>query len=253
MKALGAIPPVTTTLPGLPRRTADELLTALTLSGYLRPTVLASIQLGERELLAYLRGWGASEDIVNSMASQLIGCVAVLQVEAWKPSYEVGATSSLKLRKRTNVAAAVQPQHDTQQSQVKSVGGGVWQVSLADDDTQDLIDEETLLDEEDRLQRPNAESLQRPSGGDCSAKKRACKNCSCGRAELEAKQAADGSGVKIVSTENVKSSCGSVSILIYLYILYILRTSLFDIYIYIVLFGRCFQMQQLPVSGDARF
>jgi hypothetical protein len=136
--------------------------------------------------------------------------MALVEVEAWKPDYEIGAVSSLKLRlKKQQVAPTEAATNETGNGAVKSLGTGIWQVNLADDDTQDLIDEEDLLDEEDRVQRPDAESLQRPVG-DCSTKKKACKNCSCGRAELEAKQSAD-NGAVVVSTDKVVSSCGSVS------------------------------------------
>lgn len=49
----------------------------------------------------------------------------------------------------------------------------------------------------------------RPDTGDCSTSKKACKNCSCGRAEKEA------AGERVQLTQemldNPKSSCGSVS------------------------------------------
>jgi hypothetical protein len=45
-------------------------------------------------------------------------------------------------------------------------------------------------------------------GGDCSTSRKACKNCSCGRAEQEA------AGVKVTLTQdmldNPQSSCGNV-------------------------------------------
>eukprot|EP00996_Jenningsia_fusiforme_P004496 NODE_5326_length_690_cov_39.021841_g4952_i0.p1 GENE.NODE_5326_length_690_cov_39.021841_g4952_i0~~NODE_5326_length_690_cov_39.021841_g4952_i0.p1 ORF type:complete len:114 (-),score=21.76 NODE_5326_length_690_cov_39.021841_g4952_i0:270-611(-) len=46
----------------------------------------------------------------------------------------------------------------------------------------DVIDEDALLNEEDLAQKVVA------PGSDCSTARRACKNCSCGRAELEAEQ-----------------------------------------------------------------
>ena len=61
--------------------------------------------------------------------------------------------------------------------------GATWALSLDDDD--DVEDEDDLLKPEDLLNPPKA--------ADCSTKRRACKNCSCGRAE----------------SNNVKSSCGS--------------------------------------------
>ena len=44
----------------------------------------------------------------------------------------------------------------------------------------DMVDEASLLTEEDMAQKT-------ASGGGCATRKKACKDCSCGRAELEAK------------------------------------------------------------------
>jgi len=71
----------------------------------------------------------------------------------------------------------------------------VWKLKMDDDD--DLIDTDALLTEKD-LSRPTAESLKAECGPN-SGKKKACKNCTCGLAEvLEGKEAPP-----------VKSSCGS--------------------------------------------
>ncbi len=52
----------------------------------------------------------------------------------------------------------------------------------------EVIDEDALLTEEDR-----AAKIPRKEGeADCTTRRRACKNCVCGRAEVEAKLAAEG-------------------------------------------------------------
>lgn len=61
----------------------------------------------------------------------------------------------------------------------------------------DLIDEDSLLDSSD-AQLPSYSE----SGGDCSTKRRACKNCSCGRAEREAGNVDTGDAAP-------KSACGN--------------------------------------------
>ncbi|KAG5485198.1 hypothetical protein CUR178_06556 [Leishmania enriettii] len=51
---------------------------------------------------------------------------------------------------------------------------------------QPIADEDALLTEEDRIVK------QATKGDDCTTRRRACKNCVCGRAELERKLEAEG-------------------------------------------------------------
>ena len=51
--------------------------------------------------------------------------------------------------------------------------------------TRAVVDEDALLTEEDKAPK------QAKAAEDCTTRKRACKNCVCGRAQLEAKEAAD--------------------------------------------------------------
>uniref|UniRef100_A0A453DEZ7 Anamorsin homolog n=3 Tax=Aegilops tauschii subsp. strangulata TaxID=200361 RepID=A0A453DEZ7_AEGTS len=71
------------------------------------------------------------------------------------------------------------------------------------DDDDELIDEDSLLTEED-LKKP-----QLPVVGDCEvgATKKACKNCSCGRAEAE--QKVEKLGLTAEQIDNPVSACGS--------------------------------------------
>ncbi|CAI9090186.1 OLC1v1024913C1 [Oldenlandia corymbosa var. corymbosa] len=75
------------------------------------------------------------------------------------------------------------------------------------DDDFDLIDEDSLLTEED-LRKP-----QLPVG-DCEVEKtrKACKNCTCGRAEAE--QKVEKLGVTMDQLENPQSACGNVCIIV---------------------------------------
>ncbi len=100
-----------------------------------------------------------------------------------KPSFEVGSSAVISLPK-----------------------------AVVDDN--DLIDESALLDGDTSLsKRGDANSCGVDDGGIVAGKKRACKNCSCGLAEIEA--AAEASGidvapVKLSLDEQVSksSSCG---------------------------------------------
>ncbi|XP_025798975.1 anamorsin homolog isoform X4 [Panicum hallii] len=72
------------------------------------------------------------------------------------------------------------------------------------DDDSELIDEDSLLAEED-LKKP-----QLPVVGDCEvgASRKACKNCTCGRAEAEAK--VEKLELTAEQINNPQSACGSV-------------------------------------------
>ncbi|KAG2654455.1 anamorsin homolog isoform X1 [Panicum virgatum] len=71
------------------------------------------------------------------------------------------------------------------------------------DDDSELIDEDSLLSEED-LKKP-----QLPVVGDCEvrASRKACKNCTCGRAEAEAK--VEKLELTAEQINNPQSACGS--------------------------------------------
>ncbi|MBA0646720.1 hypothetical protein Goklo_014665, partial [Gossypium klotzschianum] len=71
------------------------------------------------------------------------------------------------------------------------------------DDNSDLIDEDSLLTEED-LKKP-----QLPPVGDCEAgsTRKACKNCTCGRAEQEEK--VQKLELTMDQINNPQSACGN--------------------------------------------
>ncbi|KAJ6736014.1 ANAMORSIN-like protein [Salix viminalis] len=98
-------------------------------------------------------------------------------VKAKKPSWNIGSSFALK-------------------KSIKSP------VKVQNDDYSDLIDEDSLLTEED-LKKP-----QLPPVGDCEvgSAKKACKNCTCGRAEEEEKVKL---GLTMDQLENPQSACGS--------------------------------------------
>ncbi|CAN8255916.1 unnamed protein product [Cochlearia groenlandica] len=97
-------------------------------------------------------------------------------IKAKKPSWKIGSSFALK-------------------KPVKNL----LKVNL--DDDLDLIDEDSLLTEEDLI-KP-----QLPVASGCETTKKACKNCVCGRAEIEEK--AVKLGLTEDQIENPQSSCGS--------------------------------------------
>lgn len=100
-----------------------------------------------------------------------------LKIKAKKPSWKIGSSFSIKASK------------------------GLPRVQISDDS--DLIDEDTLLTEED-LKKP-----QLPPVGDCEvgATRKACKNCTCGRAEAE--QKVEILGLTAEQLDNPQSACGN--------------------------------------------
>ncbi|KAJ0968960.1 hypothetical protein J5N97_021837 [Dioscorea zingiberensis] len=84
---------------------------------------------------------------------------------------------------------------------IKKVAKNIPKIQINDD--LDLIDEDSLLTEED-LKKP-----QLPLVGDCEvgATRKACKNCTCGRAEEEEK--AEKLGLTAEQLNNPQSACGS--------------------------------------------
>ncbi|CAL1592408.1 unnamed protein product [Knipowitschia caucasica] len=146
-------------------QTLDKLMAALKLSGFISVT----------------------EESVNKRA-----CLS-----AAKPNFEVGSSSQIKL-------SFGKTRPDSKRAALDSNTANLWTLSAKDmaDDDVDLLDSDTLLDEED-LKKPEPASLKVSSCGDgASKKKKACKNCTCGLAEeldqdSEAKQS------------QPKSACGS--------------------------------------------
>lgn len=107
----------------------------------------------------------------------------VLTVVSRKPNFEVGSSVKLSFAKKTPVAS-------------------VWKIDDTVED--DIIDPDSLLDEED-FKKPDPASLKVCG---TTGKRKACKDCSCGLAEELATEV----GSVTPKSENAKSSCGSVSL-----------------------------------------
>jgi len=116
-----------------------------------------------------------------------------------KPDWEIGAAATLVLPPKISPAV-----------KVWSMAAG----DLADADI-DLVDEAELLD--DGLASSSSSSSSEAAAAACAVptdgtKKRACKNCSCGLAEVEAEEAkAAKDGVPVPERLVKASACGSCS------------------------------------------
>ncbi|KAH9323680.1 hypothetical protein KI387_018319, partial [Taxus chinensis] len=142
----------------------------------------------ERHLL--LAGFVAPE-----IASCVDGVCSVyglqsFMIKAQKPTWETG--SSFTLKKKSVIEPHSFPKPD--------IAGLKLDMN---DDLEDLIDEDSLLSEED-LKRPVM-----PTVDDCEVgtMRKACKNCTCGRAEMEEKQ--EKSALTANQLNNSQSACGS--------------------------------------------
>jgi len=135
---------------------------------------------------------------VNTKISKLGDYV---EITSSKPNYEVGTSQKLNIKRAA-------PSNGVSAQDAKNI----WTNAAASADDQDLIDEDSLLDENDRAAKPNTKA------DDCDvgkAGKKACKNCSCGRAELEAGGEAPPKPKitkEMLENPGVGSSCGSCSL-----------------------------------------
>ncbi|XP_065828783.1 anamorsin homolog [Oscarella lobularis] len=174
-------------------RSPEKMTSALKLNGYTNISEVRQVNLseGEHEELrrAIAKAYLHEE---NSLMS-----VKVVEVQAKKPAFELGASQQLALS-LVNKGGT--------QSKVDSNVAKVWTLSAADlnDDDVELLDSDELLDEDD-LKRPDPESLRVACGTTTGGKKKACKNCTCGLAEeLEEEE----SGKK-KSKPAATSACGN--------------------------------------------
>ena len=154
------------------------------------PTSSSASSLSSRMVLAGLPSVSqpiqvSSDHPLAIATTAKMGEVNVFSVTATKPMHEVGASRLLSFAKPAAVPAA-QPK------------ASVWTLEDMDDDTVELVDDSTLLEEEDMVKvDPSTLKVCGTTG-----KRKACKDCSCGLRE----ELADG---KEPTTKSVNSSCGS--------------------------------------------
>uniref|UniRef100_A0A8D2ZM67 Cytokine induced apoptosis inhibitor 1 n=1 Tax=Scophthalmus maximus TaxID=52904 RepID=A0A8D2ZM67_SCOMX len=169
-------------------RTSEKLTSALKLSGFMSVTEVSTAELSSEALSSLRTATGYQGNTLSRV-----------RFSASKPNYEMGSSSQIKLSfgKKTPKPAE-RPALDP--NTVK-----MWTLSAndMDDDDVDLVDSDTLLDEDD-LKKPDPASLKASSCGEgAGKKKKACKNCTCGLAE-ELEQDTKGQQ----KTNLPKSACG---------------------------------------------
>lgn len=104
---------------------------------------------------------------------------------------------------RTNIVSGSKPTFAAGSSM--KLQAKTWLLDANEDD--EMIDEDALLDEEDR-KKPSSESLRVCS---TTGKRKACANCSCGLAQELEQEASDGieKNIQTALEQPTKSSCGS--------------------------------------------
>ncbi|KAI9483886.1 MAG: cytokine-induced anti-apoptosis inhibitor 1, Fe-S biogenesis-domain-containing protein [Benjaminiella poitrasii] len=151
-------------------RKSSDLESLLKLAGFVDVTVKNVAPVSDETLAAHFGLWGATN--IEQGVSRLSGKFGIAHIEAKKPAYEVGQKISLRFGSKKKAAT-------------NNNKKALW----ATVPTDDLEDEDALLDESDKV-KPSKESLTRPD--DCEltdGKRKACKNCTCGRAEEEEMEA----------------------------------------------------------------
>jgi len=121
-----------------------------------------------------------------------------VQVIAKKPSWEEGAKQLIKIKKK-----APQPLPPTKPSTE-------WKVNTNDD----LMDEDDLVNESD-LKKPDMDKIRADCGAGKTTGGRACKNCTCGRAEQEAKEGQQQKTkltLDMLENPGINSSCGNCAL-----------------------------------------
>lgn len=182
-------------------RALSELQNDLILCGFVKIQITSyELEKSERDLFL------AAHNIagVRPEGFSLKRCLAY----GFKPSYVAGTTAKLSFAKSKPKISPIDhvavplPKFDIKTDQ------SIWTIDANDETCFDIIDENELLDVSDMV-IPNT----KPADGDCSTKRKgencahlACKDCSCGRAELE--EPSLNLNVTVVKPK-ITSSCGS--------------------------------------------
>ncbi|KAI8096550.1 cytokine-induced anti-apoptosis inhibitor 1, Fe-S biogenesis-domain-containing protein [Halteromyces radiatus] len=147
-------------------RKEQDLVSMLKLAGFINIQSTCA-PVSDDQLVKFFQLWGGNASRVEQGVNRLSGKFGVVHILAQKPNYEVGQKIKLNFGNKNKKPS-------------------VWTINTNDDDDDDMEDDEALLDEEDKI-KPSKASLIRPD--DCemdgAGRRKACKNCVCGRAEAE--------------------------------------------------------------------
>ncbi|KAJ3342351.1 Anamorsin [Gonapodya sp. JEL0774] len=208
----------------------ESVTSAFKLAGFVDPKAIETKVL-TAEILKEIAtaGWPAARQAELEKLPRSAR-VAVVDITARKPDYEVGAASKLKLKfnKKSTVNGLFNGTVKSTSDQANNATEQVVPVAVDDDD--ELIDEEALLDDEDRAKPVQSRCTSRDQAAysraskvttlmaedfDCeptNGKRKACKNCSCGLAQEEEMED-DPTIVRVEGGKELpKSSCGNCSL-----------------------------------------
>ncbi|CAI5530657.1 unnamed protein product, partial [Closterium sp. Naga37s-1] len=144
-------------------------------------------------------------------------------LKAQKPAWQTGSSFSLKKKSALSqtdaaaAAAAAPPAAPATSAGVLLPAPATWRVATggAGEEEDELVDEDSLLTAED-LVAPAPPPASAASGcGTAKTARKACANCTCGRAEMEAAEEAGGEGgqgrskLTLDQIANPESACGS--------------------------------------------
>ncbi|CAO3576093.1 unnamed protein product [Absidia cylindrospora] len=189
----------------------QDVISMLKLAGFINVQATTT-PVSDDVLVSFFQLWGGNASRVEQGVSRLSGKFGIAHVVAQKPNYEVGQKFKLNFGKKKTTAEPA-PKKPS-----------VWTINNNDDDDDDmdLEDDEALLDEEDKI-KPSKESLVRPD--DCemdgAGRRKACKNCVCGRADAEnagvvsldlTDDIADDEVIEVDPTPKKVSGCGSCAL-----------------------------------------
>ena len=213
---LATQPPTTvTTLPQLPALPSNSFSALFTTPPplHLSPAAIAALSkeagrllVGGAVVLVGLSGVGLGVEVVDGVRDGLVlgGFTGVRQVvrdglvvlEATKPAWSAGASAKLSFARKTPAPAPTT--------------APTWNLSgnsLAEDDL--MVDEDDLLAREtERVEAKPKVAADCGTGGP-GAKRKACKNCTCGLAE---ELIVEERGAVAATTSASKSACGNCSL-----------------------------------------